>query len=182
MTDNTNNITSAPLKKEEIDEAILAANEVKLIGPLMIDADLAPVNREEVDAAIAAILGPERAKDETYSMIVDRTITKIVEELELLVRVSNPSSKFSPLWIEQSVLDGDVSLAEIQIARDDFQGYSDTFIALDDLTEKQADDVMEFIASYVKKIGPAIEYYYLPSEDEDASPHAANAGSDDDEE
>ena len=129
-------------------------DEITFAGERMINLGMEPIKASLIDSELKTMFETNDGDYVTNLALINEVGNRIVDELELAIRMLNPASEYKPEWLEEA---GDTTILSAIINRDDLASlYKETLMeTYDGITE----DIAEAIVAYIAGIVSDHEYY-----------------------
>lgn len=156
---STTNATNDPVAAKDIDSDDEA--EDGYVGERMVDVGIDPLTPADIEFGLKSIFDANSTEYVKNQALIDDVGQRIVDELELMIRMLNPDSQYRPEWF---VYNEDETVLTAITTRDDLtEVYRDSLVETYELiTEEIADDIVEYIAGVVSDHEAIASEYYAP--------------------
>jgi hypothetical protein len=126
-------------------------------GP-MVELSLAPLMIEDVESEIKEAFESHAAPYVRDVSLIDDVGERAVQEIDLLIRLSNPETQYAPEWLLDSE---EPTVMAKNLGRDDFvQTYREHLVETYDITDEVAGELLDVIVSIVDAYeAPIINHY-----------------------
>lgn len=133
------------------------------VGERMVDVGIEPIRTSAIEAELKTIFEANNIPYVRNPALINDIGQRIVDELELMIRMINPESTYRPEWYEEA--EDQTVLAAI-VGRDDLVGaYRDGLVeTYDNVSEDIADAIVDFIVGVVSDHESTADEYYTAAE------------------
>lgn len=133
----------------------------KLIGERMVIIGLSPIVPLVVEAELESIYAKHKQQLDPDSGISPLVAERIVAEIELLARMSNPESSYRPEWYD---VESDETLINDILERNEFKEDFDTeLVEIYGVPEDVAEDIIQYVRDHVYRVEQPIITFYAQS-------------------
>ena len=130
----------------------------------MVELSLTPLLIEDVETEIKdafEVHGKDYVKD---ASLTDDIGERAVQEIDLLIRLSNPTTTHNPDWLLES--EETTTLAKITNREDFAEAYREHLVETYEVPEAVAEDLIEVIVNILEAYEPAILTHYSAEQGE----------------
>jgi len=138
-------------------------NDEGFVGERMIDVGIDPIKASDIEAELKTIFSAHGVEYVHNPTLINDVGQRIVDELELMIRMINPESQYNPEWYNR---DEDQTVLAAIIGRDDLVDvYRDSLSETHELVNEEiADGIVAYICDVVSDYESMADEHYAAAE------------------